>query len=116
MELDSNSNSTPDLNGIFDHWTCLPLTCLYQVENCWFEVLPEEESSQVRTSRPSDISQNFNVKFVSVGLLEEVEQHSLKYTGVCVCVCVFVCIYMYIRMTHTQYLNVHVCVYVCVYK
>ena len=24
----------------------LPLTCLYQVENCWFEVLPEEESSQ----------------------------------------------------------------------
>ncbi len=31
-------------HGICDHWTCLPLTCLYQVENNWFGFLAEEES------------------------------------------------------------------------
>ena len=42
FEIVRNSNST----WIFYHWTCLPLTGLYQVENDWFEVYSEEESSQ----------------------------------------------------------------------
>ena len=38
--LNSNSTRNSNFTGIFYHWTCLPLTCLYQVENDWFEVSP----------------------------------------------------------------------------